>query len=467
MRREWLLLGATATVTLVLSLGLIRWLAPALLGVPSDLQLVQVSREVPPFFAGVFRAEDYASDEWMLQDPRTRVRAKPLLQDMDFFGPHDVLGFRNRGIPNVADVVVIGDSQTYGNNAALEENWPSHLRQSLGTRDPVVYAMAAGGWGAVQYLDMLNNALTLQPRVVVVALYSGNDPLDSFAMAYGSPLWSELRPDPSLSAGDAPAPPWPPQESDMWTARFADGSATQFTPGLRLAASGAHPAVDAGWAIMADAAARMTRRARASGTPVLFTVIPTKELVYADRVARDGLRPPPEYAELVQAESRRIAELERAIRALAGATYADVVAPLRTAALSDTDLYPRDGNGHPVASGYRVIGEAIAGAVGPALPARPLGLVAVRRGENQYQIYLARAGEAWLFPSLDLLRQNGWSPEQVKLVEPRDLAGLARGRVETVDPGRFGPEATGERDRNGGDREVQAAPALSVAAQGR
>ena len=49
---------ATATVTLVLSLGLIRWLAPALLGVPSDLQLVQVSREVPPFFAGVFRAED-------------------------------------------------------------------------------------------------------------------------------------------------------------------------------------------------------------------------------------------------------------------------------------------------------------------------------------------------------------------------------------------------------------------------
>ncbi len=81
-----------------------------------------------------------------------------------------------------ADIVTIGDSQTFGNNASLENNWPSRLRSELADKRPVLYSMAAGGWGAVRYLDIFMNATVLQPRVVV-AFSTGNDPLDSFQVA--------------------------------------------------------------------------------------------------------------------------------------------------------------------------------------------------------------------------------------------------------------------------------------------
>ena len=52
--KQWLVLVAAVTVTVSLTLGIIRWQAPQLLGIPVDLQLVQVSKKVAPFFDGVF-----------------------------------------------------------------------------------------------------------------------------------------------------------------------------------------------------------------------------------------------------------------------------------------------------------------------------------------------------------------------------------------------------------------------------
>jgi len=40
---------------------------------------------------------------------------------------HDLNGFRNIEVPKKVDILVLGDSQTYGTNASLEENWPSTL----------------------------------------------------------------------------------------------------------------------------------------------------------------------------------------------------------------------------------------------------------------------------------------------------------------------------------------------------
>jgi hypothetical protein len=56
--------------TTALTLLTVRWLAPQLLGAPIDLQLVQSSKTVPPFFEGVFRDGDYATDKLLLNDPR-------------------------------------------------------------------------------------------------------------------------------------------------------------------------------------------------------------------------------------------------------------------------------------------------------------------------------------------------------------------------------------------------------------
>jgi hypothetical protein len=148
-------LAAVVTVlTLAACLLLLRRFAPTLLGLPPDLAVVQSSTEVPPFFDNIFRPSDfdYASplhvmdESFLIPDP-VLLRARPLFDDIGAWGPHDVLGFRNESVPNCADLITIGDSQTYGNNATIRSNWPGSLERSLGDQRLVLYNAAVGGWG--------------------------------------------------------------------------------------------------------------------------------------------------------------------------------------------------------------------------------------------------------------------------------------------------------------------------------
>jgi hypothetical protein len=95
---------------------------------------------------------------------------------------HDANGFRNLHVPQTADVVALGDSQTYGTGVEADEAWPRVL-ESLDGRS--VYSMAFGGYGPLQSLLLWDDAAALQPRVVIEGLYSGNDLYDSFTMVYG------------------------------------------------------------------------------------------------------------------------------------------------------------------------------------------------------------------------------------------------------------------------------------------
>lgn len=363
--REWLLLAASVAASTLLALLLLRWLVPGLFGVAPDLRVVQVDEEVPPFYENVFRAEDASGEELLLQDPYTVVRMQPLRPDGPT-GPTDILGFRNRAVPSRADVVAIGDSQTFGLNASLEDNWPSRLDAALG-ESASVYAMASGGWGAVQYLDMFRKALFLKPRLVIVAFYSGNDALESLRTAYAVARWSELRVDPELDP-DArpPAPPAP--EVDIWEARFGAGDTEfmVFTPGRRLYSNREHPAVDTGWEIMAVVGRRIAAEARSADVRVIFTIIPTKERVYAELVDAAGLAAPADYAQLVAAEQRRVAKLRLELAKLEGAEFVDLLPGLRHAARQG-HTHLRGPDGHPKPRGYAAIAEALTPAAAAAL----------------------------------------------------------------------------------------------------
>src|SRR2546428_394876 len=65
------------------------------------------------------RPADYLSVE-MVKDPV--LGAVP--SSSTRAGGFDDWGFRNREVPETADIVVIGDSQTYGNTATMEDSWP-------------------------------------------------------------------------------------------------------------------------------------------------------------------------------------------------------------------------------------------------------------------------------------------------------------------------------------------------------
>jgi len=356
-------------VTVLLALGLVRWLAPELLGhVPADLRIVRTSREVPPFFEGVFRART-ESGPHLINDPHSVVRMSPLNRP-GRWGPTDLLGFRNRDVPRRADVVALGDSQTFGVNARMERNWPHVLERRLTPLDARVYALANGGWGAVQYMDLFRKSLAFAPAVAVVAFYAGNDAWESFHVAYAIERWEDLRVDPSLDIDDRPARDARTDPEQRWSIEFADGTPTVFTPGMRLFSSQDHPAIDAGWEIMAEVARRIAREGRAAGVRAVFTVIPTKELAYRHRVEAEGIALDRGYALLVQAERARIDALAREISALEGARYVDVVTPLQAAVLQGLYTHPLDEDGHPLPLGYALIAETLAPVVAEGLRAR-------------------------------------------------------------------------------------------------
>ena len=287
---------------------------------------------------------------------------------------------------------------------------------------------------------MAEIAPALQTRVVVVAFYAGNDPLESFQMVYGAEPWKWLIPDRSLSIDDIPSVTFPAPEAERWEVAFADGVRTVFTPTLRLASNQDHPVTRAGYDIMADVARRITELVEPVSGRVVFTVVPTKELVYALKVEQGALAAPADYLTLVRRERENIDRLRRKIASFTSAVYVDLVGPMQQAALTPNALYPPNINGHPIAAGYQVIAQALTPAVDSLLPDRPDGLIAVRVGSEAYRLVVVKEDGVWPFASQDILFANGWRPGEVPIVEPRDIAGLpVHATVKEVDPDRYGP----------------------------
>ncbi|HER19672.1 MAG TPA: SGNH/GDSL hydrolase family protein, partial [Chromatiales bacterium] len=106
-------------------------------------------------------------------------------------GGHDEWGFRNPAVPESVDIVAIGDSQTYGVGTTSGDAWPAALSRRI---DRSVYSLALGGYGPVQYLYLLEHrALALDPSLVIVGFYYGNDIRDAYNAAAYLDSWESLR----------------------------------------------------------------------------------------------------------------------------------------------------------------------------------------------------------------------------------------------------------------------------------
>lgn len=326
-------------------------------------------------------------------------------------GGHDAWGFRNRDVPAQADVVTIGDSQTYGISAPAKLSWPAQLGDRLGRR---VYNLALGGYGPVQYLELLRTrALRLRPKVVVVGVYYGNDLYDAYRVVYGSEHWSPLRRAgvPRTAASDAIAAPrevflgtgrdWLARHSVIYRlltfsalgslARRLEftgaettidavafrhpvhGAFTGFTPGLRLQTVDlADAPVREGLRLTLDRLERMAATCRDAGVHIVVALIPTKETVYAPWVidSADRARLSPLW--------RSEREVDRAVRVhldRRGIPHVTLLDSLRKAA-SRQAIYPSNDDGHPNGAGYAAIAGAVAAALqGPLAAADPGALL--------------------------------------------------------------------------------------------
>ena len=103
---------------------------------------------------------------------------------------HDRNGFRNISVPEKAEIVAIGDSQTYGTKVKRYQAWPQQL-QKFGKIK--VYNMSFGGYGPVHSSILLDEALKFEPKLVIEAFYSGNDLYDSYQLVYAKNQLPEMK----------------------------------------------------------------------------------------------------------------------------------------------------------------------------------------------------------------------------------------------------------------------------------
>jgi hypothetical protein len=302
--------------------------------------------------------------------------------------------------------------------------------------------MSVGGWGAAEYFEIFNKALYLQPRVVIIAFYTGNDALDTFAKVYGDERWKSLRLNTTISASDAPALQLPIPESSYWKVEFKDGTKTVFVPDYRHLSNSQHPAVQAGYNIMGNIAQKIGELALQAKIQLVFTIIPTKELVYKKKLIKEDIMLRSDYRALMDDEVKNIHNLAEALKQIPNSLYVDVLEPLQNAAIELQNIYPSDRDGHPVAGGYKVIGETLKIEVEKLLPDELMGGIIAKIAEDKYRLFLVKNEYFYLFSSKRVAEENGWTQENMKKVVLRDISKLPfGGTIKTVDPSQFGPKA--------------------------
>ena len=335
---------------------------------------------------------------------------------------HDQNGFRNVGALRKADLVVLGDSQTYGYGIPLDGLWPQLVGELVGMR---AYNMGVPGYGPVQSLLLLENALDLGPAVVVEAFYSGNDLYDSFRTAYYLNDLGDLKSvekrkladiiewetRQSLSAliaevynyraqtGDsgtlARTKRWlnahvmiyrllrtvrdrvvsRPEKSKTWDDIRADAErypedlliggsgvpATIFTPRYRLAAIDLKdPRIEEGLNVSLRAMERMSRRVAEKGGCFAVVMIPTKEFVYGFLGDIPASRAPSrtKFLRLLEQE-REMWYRTRGYLTQRGIPHVDVGPALSRQVRYGEAVYPTCEDGHPTVAGHRAIAQHV------------------------------------------------------------------------------------------------------------
>tara|TARA_B100000700_G_scaffold328345_1_gene445869 strand:+ start:1851 stop:3116 length:1266 start_codon:yes stop_codon:yes gene_type:complete len=105
---------------------------------------------------------------------------------------HDENGFPNSTFGN-ASVLTTGDSHTYGNSAPKGKDWPNQFSEIANLS---VYNMSTGGNGFAAYYYWVDRYVEdVNPEIIIVSFYNGNDFFDTAETVYTKPYWIDFRKD--------------------------------------------------------------------------------------------------------------------------------------------------------------------------------------------------------------------------------------------------------------------------------
>jgi hypothetical protein len=317
----------------------------------------------------------------------------------------DKWGFRNRKVPDSADIVAIGDSHTYGNTARMVDAWPYVLGQLTGRQ---VYNMGLGGYGPNQYFYLSKTkALSLKPKMIIWGFYMGDDFEGAYSLTYGLDYWASLRalPPQKVDPDIWEAPPtdtrgkrirvWLARHSVLYQLVFHSGfgakvggqvqirNAAQLYPGLATSLilpdkniaeafrpkgmltrlDQQDPNVREGMRISFELLKQMNEICKQNNIQFAVVVIPTKESVFADYLEHNSKLPLDDVIDQVLVNERLSRTHLFQFMTDSGIPYADALPNLRTAVAQGRfpSLYASSGTDmHPNKNGYHVIAEATA-----------------------------------------------------------------------------------------------------------
>jgi lysophospholipase L1-like esterase len=334
-------------------------------------------------------------------------------------GQIDHKGFRNSIGLSQADIVAIGDSQTYGNNAETPaEAWPQVLG---GLQDKSVYQMAFGGYGPIQYRALFETAVAMQPERIIVGLYLGNDLHDAYSMACRNENWQDyctadfVPEEGSQAARDAKLSTQYGLSPDSWRLKiikirlaireksrlyaffgdatrglrekiglaekkddiskrindfaasspdsllyeYGEGLTTVMSDAYRLAALDPEDKrTKVGLEIIKRTFAEMKALAQEKGVAFTVVVIPTKEMVYYEYAKTSGRH---DLARLdnITSKEKELSENIFSFFKEQDIAFRYVLPDLAQAISEGKAIYPKVLDGHPTALGYTVIAKSL------------------------------------------------------------------------------------------------------------
>jgi len=308
----------------------------------------------------------------------------------------DALGFRNDRVDEHYDVVILGDSHTYGYNAANNQTWPARLHAVTGL---TAYNFGLGGYGVAQYRMLAELGVDkFSPRLLVVTVFLGNDLADTCYIANRLPHWRDEyvrngfaqpgcgdRFDPGWSLRRQAVSRW--QSFSGWLRgtrlgsmlmqhawlplrdefgfRFGMKTADRLyldTPDIRtvIASHYAHGDVDsaAGLRIAEKLLLQIKVLVEQHGAKLALFIVPSKPSALLEYVEGRNITVPPAVRSDVEAERRYEGELI-GFADRHDIPWANARSALMNAVVSsDGPLYPSDADDHPTARGYQVYTDA-------------------------------------------------------------------------------------------------------------
>jgi len=333
----------------------------------------------------------------------------------------DANGFKNSKALDKAEIVAIGDSQTEGNNASIEDSWPQVLGR---LSNKIVYQMALGGYSPVQYSYLFDKALQMNPKIIIVGFYAGNDLLEAQNIVYSNDSWADLRSkgfvEPTLDKQSSDTrlifqsglsadsfglkllkfrnwlrsksklytflgqstralreklnlaetkeerieriKKWAAENPDVAVFYSKEGIETLLSPAYRLDAVDLEGNVLAreGWRITKMVFEMMNKKAQEQNVKLVLVFIPTKELVYDSMPDLLVLgEKAKNYLDSYAAKELNLRQEFLDFCKRSRIACFDATGSLVEALKSGRVIYPHTTDGHPVAEGYKVIAEGI------------------------------------------------------------------------------------------------------------